>query len=359
MKRGLLRYDQLDVSAMECEFYLMTVSAPVVGVNAALCFDLGGTSIRGGVVTKSGRVLRVLERSSLELRDSVDFLPALSVLLLSLADALGVHAPHQVVLAVPGPVEDGRVFGLPTLIGAGAMDLNMAELARDCWPRSSIWICNDLTATGYGIAALGWRDFLVITCGSGIGAKLFIDGRPLLGRRGGGGEIGHWRVPGSRSIACDCGGDGHLGAIASGRGAERFVRQVARDDPAGFASSALHARCATPDDIDTRTIVACYRTEDPWVVDAMAVPTAALGACFAMVHLASGVEHFFVTGGFAVALGDRFGQRISQEAAAASWSDGTDWGNAIHIAPDRTHWGLAGGVSYAQAAPANCQVGDG
>jgi hypothetical protein len=91
----------------------------------------------------------------------------------------------------------------------------------------------------------------------------------------------------------------------------------------------------------------------------MAIPAAAMGACFAMVHLASGVEHFFVTGGFGVALGERFGQQISQAAAAGSWSDGTDWDNAIHIAPDPTHWGLAGGISYAQAAPANRHVGEG
>lgn len=335
----------------------MIVSTPIAEVNATLCFDLGGTSLRGGVVTNSGRVLRMLERNSLHLREACDFSGALCGLFLSLSDALGFAMPRRVVLAMPGPVDCGRVCGLPTLTGAAKIDIDIVGLARACWPQSSIWICNDLTAAGYGVAALGWRDFLVVTCGSGIGAKLFVDGKPLLGRQGGGGEIGHWRVPGAPAMACDCGGTGHLGAIASGRGAERLVRQMAREDRAGFAGSALYRHCAAADAVDTRAIAACYRANDAWTVAAMAVPVAALGAGFAMVHLASGIEHFFVTGGFAMALGDGFAQRVAAAALAASWKSGMDWNKAVHIAPGGAQWGVTGGVWYARATAANHRAG--
>src|SRR5207253_5772742 len=107
------------------------------------------------------------------------------------------------------------------------------------WPGRPVLAVNDLTAAGARYVDLGHRDFGVLTLGSGVGGKLFVDGRPLLGSAGYGGEIGHWRVPGAPPIACDCGGIGHLSALASGRGIVRLARWRADRDPDGFEASGL------------------------------------------------------------------------------------------------------------------------
>lgn len=57
---------------------------------------------------------------------------------------------------------------------------------------------------------------MAVTVSSGIGSKLC-----------------------DRPPVCDCGGRGHLGAIASGRGIERAVQRHAREDLLGFRASQL------------------------------------------------------------------------------------------------------------------------
>ena len=58
----------------------------------------------------------------------------------------------------------------------------------------------------------------IVTVGSGVGHKVFLQGLPVAGVNGRGGEIGHLRVDwAADAIRCDCGGSGHVGGLASGR----------------------------------------------------------------------------------------------------------------------------------------------
>ena len=87
-------------------------------------------------------------------------------------------------------------------------------------------VLNDLAAAGFRYVAEGLSDFAIVTVGSGVGHKVFLGGRPLAGVNGRGGEIGHLRVDFSAdALACDCGGFGHVGGLASGRGAVALVRR--------------------------------------------------------------------------------------------------------------------------------------
>ncbi len=199
-------------------------------------------------------------------------------------------------------------------------------------------VCNDLTAAGQCYVAQGHRDFGVLTLGSGVGGKLFIDGRPLLGRSGYGGEIGHWRVPAAPPTACDCGGVGHLSALASGRGAARLAQWRAGADPAGFAAAGLgQADALTPE-----ALVAAFHAGVPWAEASMAASAQALGAALAACALAAGVELFFLTGGFAVASGERFRAMTAQAAAEHAWPMGTDWDDMVRLAAADEEPGLLG-----------------
>ncbi|HEY0188374.1 MAG TPA: ROK family protein [Cellulomonas sp.] len=64
-------------------------------------------------------------------------------------------------------------------------------------------------------AAVGGRDVLGVTLGTGVGGALLLDGRLFVGQTGAAGEIGH--APGFGSRGCTCGGRGHLETIASAR----------------------------------------------------------------------------------------------------------------------------------------------
>ena len=60
--------------------------------------------------------------------------------------------------------------------------------------------------------------------GTGIGNAVLIDGRPLTGRHGAAGELGHIPVPGC-DIPCGCGNIGCLEAVAGGKALARLQKE--------------------------------------------------------------------------------------------------------------------------------------
>lgn len=74
-------------------------------------------------------------------------------------------------------------------------------------------------------AAQGYRSYVWVHVGSGLGAGIVLDGRPFYGRQGFSGEIGHCQVADS-GIQCVCGAVGCLETLASGRALERRAREA-------------------------------------------------------------------------------------------------------------------------------------
>ncbi|MZD08906.1 ROK family protein [Streptomyces sp. SID5785] len=94
-------------------------------------------------------------------------------------------------------------------------------------------------------AAVGERDVLGMTLGTGVGGALWTGGALHTGAHGAAGEIGH--VPGFGDLPCTCGGRGHLETLASARsvrarygertGRELTAREVAEAALAGDADA--------------------------------------------------------------------------------------------------------------------------
>ncbi|MGA0601836.1 ROK family protein [Caulobacter sp. KR2-114] len=316
-----------------------------------LVFDLGGTHLRAGAWV-DGRLQAIARLRSDTVRGAGDFMPRLERAVSDLAaQVMQGAAPEAVSMAVPGPVHDGMVERLPSLVGPsyeGGVDF--AALARRLWPGAPVSVCNDLTAAGHLYVSRGHPDFGVLTLGSGVGGKLFIDGRPLLGRLGFGGEIGHWRVPGAPPTACDCGGKGHLSGLSSGRGALRLAQWRAAHDPDGFLASALagpcrgDARALTPEDL-----VTAFHAGDAWAAASLAESAEHLGAAIAALGLAAGLEVFFLTGGFAVAAGEPFRAQVAAAAETYAWRTGQDWNEGVRLAAADEEPGLLGAGWFARA----------
>ncbi len=74
-------------------------------------------------------------------------------------------------------------------------------------------------------AAQGYRSYIWVYVGSGLGAGIVLDGRPFYGRQGFSGEIGHCQVAES-GIQCGCGAVGCLETVASGKALERQAQEA-------------------------------------------------------------------------------------------------------------------------------------
>jgi len=323
-----------------------------------LVFDVGGTSARAGIIEpKTGAVVAEITRAT----PSLWTLPGhgadqIRARLLEEMDAmaralLGERRPEIVAAALPGPVDErGDVRACPTIWG----DLDHAPFAARAaleriWPGARIFVMNDVTAAGYRYLEEGAGDLCVVTVSSGIGHKVFVAGRPAVGARGRGGEIGHWRVDLSPDAPpCDCGGRGHLAAVASGRGALRAAVQWARRDPAGFRRSALGARLGgDPDALDNLALAAAFRDGDPWALAVLRAAAQPLGQALAAIHLGVGTERFVLVGGFALALGERYRAEVARAAAACAWGPPDDWDARVELGDAREPIGLLGAGRYA------------
>jgi glucokinase len=316
-----------------------------------LVFDIGGSSLRAAtydirkrrieapVILDMPSKSRIQDRSA-AVADIIAMMKAVA------AKLMPATAPDSVCVGFPGPVDrQGNVHAAPTIWGLQHPDvLPLKGLIAACWPQANIEIVNDVTAAGYYFVDETTRDFLLVTVGSGIGSKLFINGEPHLGPNARGGEIGHLRVDfAADALPCDCGGIGHLGAIASGRGVLRTAVRLANEDAAAFGRSRTHASCGgRPGHLTNEMLIDAFRSGDIWTRNVIVACTRFLGRVLAATHLDLGIERYILIGGFAVALGDEYRKILADAAAASMWQNGFSWFDAIHVAKDDDHPGLNG-----------------
>ncbi|WP_225802680.1 ROK family protein [Streptomyces sp. NK15101] len=224
-------------------------------------------------------------------------------------------APAALAVAFAGPVaRDGTVLGAPTVWGEGGEPLPLREIlsARLAVP---VLVVNDLTAAAWRYGTESAVPFCLLTVSSGIGNKVFRDGDVLLDAEGYGGELGHWTCDRSPDAPpCDCGGRGHLGAIASGRGVLAAVRRAAAADPAGYARSApARAGAADPLFLGNPEIAEAVRNGDPFTTAVLRSTLVHLAAAVGAVFASIGIRRYVLMGGFALAVGERYRELLVEE----------------------------------------------
>lgn len=303
-----------------------------------LVFDIGGTTLRGALYDPGADVLLAAARRPTRSRwaspttSSAVLREALVDDLRAIGDRL-LPRPATVSIGFPGPVDArGNVLAAPTIFGSSQEPGVLRSSLEAAWPSAEVLVINDVTAAGYGIARGAHDDFCVVTVSSGVGCKVFLDGRPIIGRSGRGGELGHLRVdPSSDANICECGGRGHLGGMASGRGALAIARRRIGEGGASLTCEQL---------------VLAFHRDDAVATSVITEAAGALGMAFAALHTAVGLERFVLTGGFAAALGDRFRRLVAHAAVAACWDLGQDWNDMVelHVSDDA---GLVGAGRYA------------
>jgi glucokinase len=312
-----------------------------------LTFDIGGTYLRAGAYDST--LDRLVARCQCR-APSFKLFPDLGEKRLRkklyeqmkvLSHDVGLPHPKSVGIAFPGPIEHGNALQAPTLWGDGIKAEPVAENVKEIWPDCSVDVFNDLTAAGYSLMKKKDEDLCVITVSSGIGHKVFVGGRPVLGPRCRGGEIGHWRVEWADDAPfCDCGGIGHLGAVSSGRATGWQIQRLYQKNPSAYAAS-VH-RATEPDRLTNTDIVVAFRDGDAWtrtLIENMVKP---LGQALALIHLSVGSEKFVVIGGFANALGPDYVELLETATEAAAWEPGICRGWTFELGKTGNDAGLLG-----------------
>ncbi len=157
----------------------------------------------------------------------------------------------------------------------------------------------------------------------------------MVGPNGAGGELGHLRVDDADDAPmCECGGRGHLGAVASGRGVLAWARKHAPDG----------------EHLTSGDLAAAFRRGDPWAVRIVEHGASPLGWALGAMHLGLGIERFVLFGGFALALGDAYRRLVAAAADARCWNAPGGWERRVELGIDDDLAGLIG-AGIAMAPP--------
>lgn len=280
-----------------------------------LGIDLGGTTIKAGLVNRNGRVLvkgqvptgagegaaAVLERIKNLARDLVR------------EQGLALKELEGIGIGIPGSVDVARglVRLAPNLFWR---DFSLRdELAA--WLELPVAIENDAHVAALGEmwqgAGRGYTSLLMVTIGTGIGSGLIIDGSVHHGFFGYGAEMGHIKMV-RDGRKCHCGGRGCLETLAS---AAAMVKSFREYLAAGYQS-------VLPDspELGAREILAAAAGGDGLAGRVVDEAACYLGTALANAVLLVGPEAIIIGGGPAQA-GEVIIKPICKHLAAAlgSW----------------------------------------
>ncbi|MFC3928697.1 ROK family glucokinase [Streptococcus caprae] len=197
-----------------------------------LGIDLGGTTIKFGILTAEGEVQEKWAIETNILDEGKQIVPDI---IASIKHRLELYALTKddfigIGMGSPGAVDrDAKTV-------TGAFNLNWAktqEVGSLIEAETGIPFAIDNDAN---VAALGERwvgagannpDVVFVTLGTGVGGGVIADGNLIHGVAGAGGEIGHIIVEPVDGFACTCGSHGCLETVASATGVVRLARHMA------------------------------------------------------------------------------------------------------------------------------------
>ena len=196
--------------------------------------DIGGTSVKLGIVDETGKVLAKGEASvsfdgyetpvlTTVRKAAKEFLTAQNVPVESLT-GIGVSATGQIDSR--RGVVAGTCGSLPHYIGSPIRAKLEEKFHRP------VTVANDANCMCLGEVwvggARGYTDVIGVTLGTGVGGGILTGGRLLEGARGLGGELGHYRSHALDGVLCTCGATGCWERYAS---TTALVREARRQDP--------------------------------------------------------------------------------------------------------------------------------
>jgi glucokinase len=273
--------------------------------------DVGGTTIKGGLVDDAGRALsavnlateaskgqeRGLERMCETVREAV----AAAGLRMEQVAAIGVATPGT--MDIPA----GIILDPPNL--RPWQNVPVRQHIHDAF-QVPIAFQNDANAAAFGEfwvgAGRGTQSMVLFTLGTGVGGGIIYEGQVIEGQHSHGAEIGHIRVELTHPRRCGCGRWGCLEAYASATAVVKRTLEALNWDG---GRSSLHAVLRTQGDLTARDVFEMAAAGDV-LADQIEEDTAFYLAVGAVNLMHTLDPDMVVFGGGMTAAGEPFLERI-------------------------------------------------
>ena len=219
---------------------MSTVNASMKNNDYILGVDIGGTTIKFGVVDQT---CCLIDTCSINTCSEQGDIAIVSRIIEKAAELRNTYPFKAVGIGTPGTVnfEAGICVRAANLPYNNTPIVAMVEEALSC----PVFLGNDATCAVMGELYAGYgkqyRNFVMVTLGTGVGGGIVIDGKPYLGSRGGAGEIGHMIID-CNGKSCRCGQRGCYEQYAS------VTALIEQTQAAAYAypQSLLHQMCSKP-----------------------------------------------------------------------------------------------------------------
>jgi len=198
----------------------------------AIGIDLGGTSIKLGIVSDTGKILK-----KITLRTEADKGPKKIIdNIISGINELTSKSKYKIVgigIGCPGVVTPGKgiVENPPNLPGWNKVNIGKI-ISKEF--NKSVFVDNDANAAAIGELTFGsgkkYNSFIMITLGTGVGGGIVIDKKIYHGDFGAAGEIGHISID-YNGPKCNCGSYGCIEAYAGNQYLRERVREQLKKHP--------------------------------------------------------------------------------------------------------------------------------
>ena len=259
--------------------------------------DVGGTTVKCGVFTTEGKLLRKWEVPTRKEEGGKHILPdvaaslreQLTRLLIPLEEIEGIG------IGVPGPVEPSGYVRV--CVNLGWTDRFPAEEMSGLTGGIPCQAGNDANVAALGElwqgGGKGYDSLVMVTLGTGVGGGVILGKRILAGVHGAGGEIGHMPVNLEEQEVCNCGSRGCLEQYASATGIVRVAkRRIARMQPGETTRMT-----DLGDALSAKDICDLAKAGDPLALDALACSMRYLGLVLAHISETVDPEVFVIGGG--------------------------------------------------------------
>lgn len=195
-----------------------------------VAIDLGGTSIKGGLVNENGEIIKKSEMATGNGVGREEVLKRIGHVINDLLDenviGIGIGSPGFI------DSNEGKVLDIGGNIEGWAHTDIRGELSKE-FPNIPIFIENDANVAGLCESWIGaakdFNNFVMLTLGTGVGGCIYTEKEGIwIGNSFQGAELGHTILyPHGRE--CNCGQKGCVERYISGAAVERIYEEITGD----------------------------------------------------------------------------------------------------------------------------------
>lgn len=250
-----------------------------------IAVDIGGTSFRVALADATAKIINRHTASTSPGEGFESGIRRISEKIRQTASPVPFDKVKGIAVATAGPLnpQQGIILTPPSLTSWHNVPLK-DSLEREF--RVPVWVESDADMAALGEqrfgAGRGCDRLIYITVSTGIGGGVILDGEVLRGKDLSIAEIGHM-VMATDGPRCNCGGRGHLEALASGTAIARIAgERLSR----GEASQLARIRAGDHDRLTGEMVIEAARKGDPLAEEVVGSAGNYLGMAVAsLMHL--------------------------------------------------------------------------